>query len=74
MKRADVIEWKMQNDMKRRLCGIAGSFQKLSQSVAGFATEGRETEENDLAGVLADVSIQVCRDCRDCHRCWVKQR
>lgn len=73
MKRDDVIEWKMQNDMKRRLNGIAGSFQRLSGSISNFADIGTELKRETLNGVFDEVSMKLCADCVDCQKCWVEE-
>lgn len=74
MRKEEVIEWKMQSDMRRRLNGIAGSFQKLSKSVTSFAEPEGAHEERMLPEILEEVSFQVCRDCAECSRCWEKEK
>lgn len=73
MKREDVIEWKMQNDMKRRLNGIAGSFQKLSGSISSFADSGTEINKEKLNGIFEEVSLRLCGSCEECSRCWEEE-
>lgn len=73
MRREDVIEWKMQNDMKRRLSGIAGSFQRLSGSISDFADIGTELKRDTLNGLFDEVSMKLCADCASCRKCWVEE-
>ncbi|MDE7297823.1 MAG: SpoIIE family protein phosphatase [Lachnospiraceae bacterium] len=73
MRRDDVIEWKMQNDMKRRLSGIAGSFRKLSGSISDFADIGTQLKRDMLNGLFDEVSMKLCADCVNCNRCWVDE-
>lgn len=70
MRKDDVIEWKMQNDMKRRLNGIAGSFQSLSGSISSFAQGGTELKQESLWELFHEVSGNLCAACAECGKCW----
>ncbi len=70
MRKSEIIEWKMQSDMRRRLSGIAGSFQQLSQSVTSFTQRDTVQEERVNTEILEEVSSRVCQNCVECRRCW----
>lgn len=73
MKQVDMFEWKLQKDMKRKLNGIAGSFQRLSGSLRGFTQMGDIQEAEQLQEVFEEVSLRLCSQCEDCSRCWEKE-
>ena len=74
MRKEEVIEWKMQSDMRRRLNGIAGSFQRLSKSVTSFAEPLKIQEDRMIPEILEEVSFQVCKGCAECERCWEREQ
>lgn len=73
MRRENVIEWKMQKDMKRRLNGIAMSFENLSKSIENFAQEPSDLTRDTLGTMFDDISEKVCCGCTDCKRCWIEE-
>lgn len=74
MKRDHVVEWKMQNEVKRRLSGIAGAFERLSGSISGFAAPWTGMEQEQLEQMFDDISMPICGRCRECDRCWGREK
>ena len=69
MKREEIIEWKLQNDVKRRLSGIAGSFQRLSGSISGFVGNKPEINTETIEGILAETAADICKYCTEYRKC-----
>ncbi len=74
MGRNHVVEWKMQNEVKRRLSGIAGAFERLSGTISGFAAPWTGMEQGQLEQMFGEISMSVCSGCRECERCWEREK
>lgn len=70
MRQENVVEWKMQKEVKRRLSGIAGAFERLSGSISGFAAPWSGIEQEQLERMFNEISMPVCGGCSECERCW----
>ena len=70
MRRDHVIEWIMQKEVKRRLCGIAGAFERLSGSINDFAAPWTGMEQTQLEKMFDEISMPICTACSECGRCW----
>ena len=66
MKRDNVVEWKMQKEVKRRLCGIAGAFERLSGSISSFASPWTGMEQAQLTKMFDEISMPICSECSQC--------
>ena len=74
MKRDNVVEWKMQKEVKRRLCGIAGAFERLSGSISSFASPWTGMEQAQLTKMFDEISMPICSECSQCGQCWGDKR
>lgn len=74
MRRDNVIEWEMQKEVKRRLCGIAGAFERLSGSISGFAAPWTGMEQAQLTKMFDEISMPICGSCSECGRCWGEEK
>lgn len=74
MRRDHVVEWKMQNEVKRRLSGIAGAFERLSGTISGFAAPWTGMEQEQLEQMFGEISMSICGNCGECERCWGREK
>lgn len=61
-----------QDIAKRRLTGMADSFEKLSASFLELARPRQGLEGEELNQVMFDMSERLCSGCERCSRCWDK--